>query len=243
LNNLISGIKYFIAGFGLITKPGVKRFVIIPLAINILLFLVLFFLLGHFLNSFNHWLSDFLPVWLFWLSWLIWLLFIISFFIIFIFTFVTIGNLIAAPFNSLLAEKVESYLTGRAAEDRGLLENIKDTPRMIARQISVILYYLPRAAGLLLLFFVPVVQGAAGIVWFLFNAWFMTLSFVDYPTDNHRISFTAMRYRLAERRWSSLGFGLAILAAALIPIVQFFVMPAAVAGAVKLWLEEGGDEK
>ncbi|WMO15850.1 hypothetical protein [Pseudoalteromonas piscicida] len=35
---LSRGIEYFIAGFSLITQKGLKRFVFIPLTINVLLF-------------------------------------------------------------------------------------------------------------------------------------------------------------------------------------------------------------
>ncbi len=122
------GFSYFLDGFSLITKPGVRRFVIIPLIINILLFIGLFFLLRYFVGEFNVWFAQHLPKWLHWLSTILWLLFFISFFIIIIYTFVTIANLVSAPFNSFLSEKVELYLMGHVFEERTLMDNIKDIP-------------------------------------------------------------------------------------------------------------------
>lgn len=138
MNQLSSGAHYLLSGFYLITRPGLKRFVLVPLIINILLFVAMFFIAQHFIALFNGWIAGYLPTWLQWLSWIIWLLFIVSFFLILIFTFVTLANLFAAPFNSILSEKVELYLTGRALESRGLLENIHDVPRVLGRQMAIL---------------------------------------------------------------------------------------------------------
>lgn len=239
MNTPTAGISYLFAGFELITKPGIKRFVIIPLMINIVLFIGLFFLTRHFMSEFNHWFESLLPSWLHWLSAILWILFFISFFLIFVYTFVTIANLIAAPFNSLLAEKVELYLAGSIPESRSLVENIKDVPRILGRQFSILGYYLPRALLILILFFVPIVQAFAAIIWFLFNAWFMTLTYIDYPTDNHKIPLRDVRQWLKQRRLTSYGFGVSVLIATMIPVLNFFTIPAAVAGATKFWIEEG----
>ena len=233
-----SGIDYLIDGFRLISKPGLKRFVIIPLAINILLFIGLFFVFRHYVSEFNHWFEHYLPWWLHWLSTILWIAFFIGFFLIFIYTFVTLGTIVAAPFNSFLAEKVELYLTGNIPEQRTLFENIKDIPRILGRQLAIIGYFVPRAILIVILFFIPIVQTIAPILWFLFNAWFMTLTYVDFPTDNHRISIRDVRERLKQKRFLSLVFGISILVVTMIPVVNFFIIPAAVAGATKLWLEE-----
>jgi CysZ protein len=231
------GMQSFIAGFGLITKPGIKRLVFIPLLINVCLFVVLFFVFRYFVSEFNHWFAAHLPSWLQWLSAILWLLFFISFFLFFVATFVAFANIISAPFNSLLSDAVERYLTGQAQPSRGFYENMKDIPRVIGRQLAVLGFYLPRALLLLMLFFIPIIQAVAAIFWFLFNAWYMTLTYLDYPTDNHRISFKATRAWLKERRLEGLGFGVSVLIAAMIPVFNLLVMPAAVAGATHYWLK------
>ena len=38
MKNFLTGFRYFTSGFALISKPRLRRFVIIPLLINILLF-------------------------------------------------------------------------------------------------------------------------------------------------------------------------------------------------------------
>ncbi len=231
-------MHYLLNGFYLITRPGIKRYVVIPLLINIALFTGLFFFVRHFYHQLSVWILGFLPSWLQWLEILLWLLFLAGFFLVILYTFVIFANIIAAPFNSLLAEKVEHYLTGKLLPEKSKNDFIKDIPRSIARQCIILGYYIPRAIVLLLLFFIPVIQIIAPIFWFIFNAWLMTLQYVDYPADNHRISFTKMRMVLYQKRVHSMGFGIGTLILTMIPFLNFIVMPAAVAGAAQFWISE-----
>jgi len=54
---------------------------------------------------------------------------------------------------------------------------------------------------------------------------------------NHGIPFRDQRRLLRKHGLLNLGFGTATLVATSIPIVNLFAMPAAVAGATALWLE------
>ena len=238
MTGFFDGVHYLFAGFGLITKPGLKRFVMIPLLINILLFSLLFLVLRHYMDALTDWVTGYLPGWLQWLGWLVWLLFFLSFFLVFIYAFAALGAVVAAPFNGLLAEKTEMYLTGNVSDDRSILENIKDVPRVIGRQFAIIFYYLPRALLILLLYFVPVVHGFAIVLWFVFSAWFLAMQFLDFPTDNHRVSVEELRAWLDARRAVTLGFGVSLMFVMSIPIINFFAIPAAAAGATKFWVEE-----
>lgn len=238
MSNALIGVAYFLEGLQLVSKPGLRRFVIIPALINLFLFIGLFLMLNHFVHEFNAWLVNFLPSWLGFLAVILWVLFLISFILFFIYTFVIIANMLAAPFNSLLAEKVELYLTGRTAPDQSWLSLIRDVPRVIFRQLAILGYYLPRLLLILILFFIPVLQVIAPVLWFLFNAWFLTMTYIDYPTDNHKIPVSQVREWLKQRRLTSWGFGISVLVATMIPILNFLSIPAAVAGATKFWLNE-----
>lgn len=238
MNPFILGALYLFQGLHLIAKPGIRRFVILPILVNIILFTIMFFVLGYWLHQLSDWLLLYLPSWLAWVGVMLWWLFMIGFLAIVIFTFMTIANLIAAPFNSYLSEKIAWYLTGKSTQEMSLMQNLKDVPRVLARQAAIILYYLPRALSLLILYFIPVIQAAASVISFLFHAWTLSLTYIDYPTDNHRVSFQEMRLWLTERRLAALGFGSAILLFSFIPIFNFVVMPAAVAGATKWWIDE-----
>lgn len=235
----LSAINYMLAGFELLTQRGLKKFIIIPVVVNFILFIGLFFLLRHYIFELNDWFLQYVPSWLQWLGTIIWLLFFLSFIVVFAYSFVTIVNIIAAPFNSLLSEKVTFYLTGQVMPSSNVFGLLKDVPRVIGRQLLVLCYYIPRAFLIFIIFFIPFLQTIAPILWVLFHAWFLTMTFLDYPTDNAKISFQETRAWMNQHKWLSLSMGLCILAVTLVPILNLIAIPAAVAAATKLWVEEG----
>ncbi|MFT5313884.1 MAG: CysZ protein [Paraglaciecola sp.] len=235
-------MDYFFRGFQLIGTKGLKRFVFIPLLVNLLLFSSAFYYLYGEIGASIVYLIDLIPDWQ-WLSWLkdglsyiIWPIAVIIVLLVFALIFGTLANWIAAPFNGLLAEKVEKHLSGQALGDSGFSDVIKDIPRTLGREMSKLLYYLPRALGFLLLFFILPLGGQ--ILWFLFSAWMMAVQYCDYPFDNHKISFITMRRVLNQRRSSSFSFGVTVSLFSMIPIVNFLVMPVAVCGATAMWVDE-----
>jgi CysZ protein len=235
-------MDYFFQGFRLITTKGLKRFVFFPLAINLILFSAGFYYLFGEISSSIVWLTDLIPDWE-WLSWLkdslnyiIWPIAVISILLVFALIFGTMANWIAAPFNGLLAEKVEQHLTGQRMDDTGLTDVFKDIPRTFGRELAKLSYYLPRAFGFLLLFFILPLFGQ--VLWFLFSAWMMAVQYCDYAFDNHKVSFTDMKRILQANRSQSFSFGITVSVFSLIPILNFLVMPVAVCGATALWVDE-----
>jgi len=70
----------------------------------------------------------------------------------------------------------------------------------------------------------------------------MSVQYCDYPMDNHQFSFAAVKERLRRRRMTALGFGGLVSLMSSIPILNFFVVPAAVCGATVFWVRELGQE-
>ncbi len=230
-NNPITGAAYLLRGLELVLKPRMRRYVIVPAAINALLFALVIWLGAGWIWDFSR---DLLPDWLDWLAFVLVPVFLLLSAVAVFFTFTMLANLIASPFNGMLAEAVETRLTGREAGAATLGKIMKDVGVAIASELRKLGYILVRLVPLLLLFFVPVV---GPMVWALFSAWMLAISFADYPMGNHGIAFPDQRRILGERRWLVLGFGLAVMAAMTVPVVNFFVMPCAVAGATVMWVE------
>jgi CysZ protein len=57
------------------------------------------------------------------------------------------------------------------------------------------------------------------------------------------VTFRAMRQMAAKQRWLSLGFGLAALGAAAVPVINLLLLPATVIGGTLLWCREYTDQK
>jgi len=243
-NDFLQGMRYLLTGFSWLNRKGLKRHVIIPLFINIVFFVGLFWFAGYWFADLTQWVNHFLPSWLQWLDWLFWIIFAIASFIVLVFTFTIFANLFGAPFNGFLSEKTAEIYRGKRDDDNSSFKEIlKEIPRALLRQGQYIWYYLPRALVFIVLFFVPLLQVIAGPLWFVFNSWMMSVQYVDYPMDNRRVEFRRMREIMGEKRMLNFGFGLAVLVATMIPLVNFFVMPAAVIGATLMYEDRLKDDK
>jgi len=94
---------------------------------------------------------------------------------------------------------------------------------------------------LLVLGLIPVVNLVAAVLWFLFNSWMMTLQYVDFPADNHRMSFRGLRRKIAERRLTAIGFGVPVAVLAMVPLVNLVLVPAAVCAGTVYWVRENDE--
>jgi CysZ protein len=235
----VSGLGYLLRGVRLLARPGLRRFVVIPLLVNILVFSGAIWAGVAAFEGFVAWMEARVPSWLQWLEWLLWPLFVLTLLVLVFYSFGLVANLIAAPFNALLAEKVELHLTGRPlSEGGGFAKAMRELVPTLVDEVRKVLYSLLWAVPFLILFLIPGVNLAAPVLWFLYTAWMLALQYVDYPMGNHGFKFSAMRSGLRKRRLLGLGFGAAAAGMTLIPVLNFIVMPSAVAGATALWVGE-----
>jgi CysZ protein len=211
----------------------------VPLAVNVVIFAALIYALlsgtSWLSAAVEGWLPDFLD----WLKYLLWPLFFVSALLIVFFGFNLAINVVLAPFNGLLAEAVERHLTGCVrASPVGFMPLLAEIPRSLRSELHKLGYALVRAVPLLILLFIPLVNLLASVAWIAFGAWLLAIEYADYPMGNHGLAFPAQRELLASRRWLSLGFGAAVMALLCIPILNFVVVPASVAGATAMWVRE-----
>jgi CysZ protein len=241
-----SGMGYFFKGFELIQLKGIRRFVLIPLLINLVFFSVAFYFIYTELEHYMAILIGWLPDWLNWLSAVLWPLAVITVLIIFSFIFSTAANWLAAPFNGLLSEKIELLLIKKSTlvnsfnDDNILVDIVKDIPRTIARELQKLTYYLPRAIGFFILLWILPVIGQ--ILWFMFVAWMMAVQYKDYPFDNHKIPFSVMKQTIKQNQGISYSFGISVTIFSMLPLINLIVMPVAICGATALWVDHYRDE-
>jgi len=234
-NNPICGARYLIRGLRLLLQPGLRRYVMLPLLINILVFSLLIWV-G--ISQFNILLDWMLPQdsWLAYLEFLLWPLFAVAAVLVTFYSFTILANLFAAPFNGILAEKVELLITGKvpAHVEQGLMQSIWPSLRS---ELVKLVYFLMRALPLLLLFVIPGVNLIAPIFWFLFGIWYLALEYADYPMANNGLAFSDQRAEMKQVRLAALGFGGSLTLLMMVPILNFAAMPAAVAGATAMWCD------
>ncbi len=217
-------------------QPGVRIYAVMPLLINTVLFASLISFGYERFSPLVDYMMSGIPAIFNFLRWVIWII-ISTFTAIFIFfTFTPIANIVAAPFNALLSEKIEIRLTGKAiSANSSFIKMARDS---FLSQIRKLVYIIFWSAVLLLISLIPLVNFAAPFLWVIFGSWLLSLEYLDYPMGNHELNFTRQRQILATRKGLSLGFGSSVMVLTSIPLLNFIVMPVAVAGATVLWVEQ-----
>ncbi|MFS1522516.1 sulfate transporter CysZ [Microbulbifer sp. 2304DJ12-6] len=258
-SNPIHGIDALVRGARLIARRELRPFILVPLLINLVLFIVISAIMLSQLGGLTDYLGSLLshtpvdtenmPWWetmmakgaawaagvFRWLAWTIALLVLFLFLLVYGYLFGVITNIIAAPFNGLLAEKVEALLTGKAPPSEPLLSMVW---RTLGRELRKLGYFI--VWGLVIFLIATVTSWTVifpAVLTALWGAWCMAIQYVDYPLDNHQRPFYELKRILRRRKLTSLAFGGTVMLAKMVPILNIFVMPAAVAGGTALWIE------
>ena len=228
-SNPFVAINYFFRGLKYLGKPELRKFLIIPIFINLILFSTALALGYHYISGF---IEQLIPDWLQWLNWILWPLFFICFFIITFFTFTLLANLMAAPFYSKLSARTLALLTGNPV-------TIEEQPvaKVIWAEARRLGYLGLRALPLLLLFIIPGINFIAPLLWAIFCAWAIALEYMAYPLENEGLLFVDQRQVARSIRLGSFSFGGISIAGLAIPILNILVPPAAVIGAT-IYLHE-----
>ena len=251
-DSLKDGASCIAEGFRLIRRPGLRRYVAVPLLANVLLFGLSGYLVLHYLGGWVQGLHFEVDLW----SWLDWLepliagmagalqwVVMIGAVLLLLFvagsTFTMITHLLIGPFLGLLAEKVELQLHDARFPQVSLGRVVL---RSLRRELQKLLYWLVRAAGLgvlsLVLWLIPPLNPATPVLWYLFGAWILAMQYLDVPADNNGHSFRQVLQIMKRRRVAVMGFGGIVMFLTAVPLVNLLIVPVATAGAVVFWLRE-----
>lgn len=229
---------WLLRGFKLIQQPGIRRFVYIPLLVNIILFFILYTIAGHYWHDLVMYTNRHLPHWLHWLSWLLWLIFILLALLVLAFCFGMVAILIGSPFYGLLSAKVQKRLNGPDLPYGNWHDAITLMPGMIMRQLKIILAYIIPAIILLFLSWIPVIHIIATVLWFLLGARLQVFQTLDIVFENNQASFDTLKSFYKQQRLHAMGFGSSMMLLMMIPVVNWFVLPAAVCGATAWYCDK-----
>jgi len=222
-------------GLSMLFHSGLRGYVLIPLLINILVFSLTAWLATSYFAEFINWALP-LDSWLRNLEWILWPLFALAYAVLTFYGFTMVANLIASPFNGILAGKIEHIITGKLPEETDTSVLAAIIPA-ISSELGKIWYFLLRAIPVLIMMLIPGLNAIGSILWLLLGFWFLTLEYADYPMDNHGLRPRQQRTRLRERPLKSWSFGAGATLLMMIPVLNFAAMPASVAGATLFWLK------
>lgn len=240
---------YFLRAGRLARAPGMRRYIVLPLTFNIVLFGTLFWLAGSWLAG---WIATLgagweLSGWLAFVNgvidaglWILQAMAWLALLMLFASTFTIAVQLIAAPFMGLLAEQVDRRVASSPLPEESIGAMILRTFR---RELRKTWDWLWRTAlvGLLVLILslIPLLNLLAPVVWFGWTGWLLGLQYLDYGADTRQVPFLTMKARARQHRGLILAFGAVVLVATMVPLVNLLVMPIAVITGVLIWQKVG----
>ena len=228
-----AGVGFAWRGFRLLTEPGLRRFVAGPVAINVAVFA---YGLASFAQLFAQLIDRYCAGWPEWALWIAWLVFGTLAAVALFFTFSLVANVLASPFNGLLAEAVERHLLH---PDQPLEFSWKtlfaEAGRALVAALRKLLYFAWRALPLLVLSFIPGLNLIAPLLWIVFGGWMLAIEYLDCPLGNHGQVFPAAVDKLRSERAMALGFGVSLSVLTVVPLLNFLAMPIGVAGATAMY--------
>lgn len=228
--DLFKGINFFWLGVKRLAEPGLRIYTLVPLLLNTLIMAALSWWGVKQLHSWTELLINWLPTWLEWLYWLILPLAVITLVFIVAYFFSSVLLVLLAPLCGLLSEKVDAKASITTPPES--LSSL--IFRTIKRELTKLLYLLPRYLLLFVLSFIPFINIISPFLWLLFMAWVAGVQYLDYGFDNQQHSFKATRQAARKDLLTVMGFGAAVVLFVSIPVLNWFVIPSAVIGATML---------
>jgi len=228
MTGFLIGLRAPWTGLRQIGQPGLRRYLLAPLAINITLFIAA---MAWMLDTLDATLRDGLPAWA---AGIVYLALAFALGLLTLWVTTMLANLLASPFNYRLAMRMEALLGNPPPDIQSpLWKEALLTLRGEGRRLLHLLFWV---ILLLVLGFVPLLNLLAPIGWLMLGAWLMALQYMDYPLGLRGHGFAAQRALLGGGRLGfSMGFGLSAQLMHLLPGINLLAMPASVAGACLGW--------
>ncbi len=236
------GFDYpFQGGRFILRNRGLLLYVLLPENINIVIWAIVF---GIGFYYFFDWLDRLVPrgeVW-YWTVVFIVLSVVFGFLLLLamVYLFSMVGNIIASPFNDALAQRVEELLVGIGVNQRfSIRAMLKEGRKAIIQELKRIAFFLAVLGGLALLNLLPIVGTALHILLgALATLIFLAIEYVGYAMDHRHLGLRARLSIIRANIEIILGFGCGVFVLLLIPLINFFCIPASVAGGTMLCVQK-----
>ncbi len=230
VTGMLSGPTYLLRGFVLLRRPGLRRYVFLPVLGNLLIFVgaavALFFGMDTLLDR---WLPEGFD----WLRWIVFPLVALVLIAGGMFVFTLIAAMLLSPFLGTLSAKVEAMLDGRPL-DAGSDGWWRDLRAGIAVELRRLGYAALCLLGVFAIGLIPLINIVAAPLAFVVSAWLLAGEYAGNPLGNRRWPLRRQLELLRASRLRVLAFGTASFGLTLVPVVNFVVIPASVIGVTLL---------
>jgi CysZ protein len=241
------GFGYLFEGWGFVLgkHPSLIKYCLLPLAINLLVFVLvglgLYFFYGDLVNLI--WAK---PASWFWR--IFWYLFYVFIFLLVVLiayvAFFVVQAILSAPFNDLLSERVEQLVAGEVPPAFSLARFSRIILRTILHELARLGIWIGVMLPLFLLnlvlpFFGPLLFLVLG---FYVSATFFGYTYLDYSMSRREWSFGRKWKVLLANRALTFGFGSSLAVALLVPVAGILCVPMTAVGGTLMFcdLERAG---
>ncbi len=220
----------------LFRRPGLLGYVAIPFAINTALYTGFVWFAGSRVGG---WIDRWVPrgdAW-YWtlLYYALWTVVAAIVLLLIVYTFTVVGNLLLAPFNDLLSEKVERVYAGKAIDEpfrfSALLADAKRSFKAEAARM------LTLGSGFVVLLVLSWFLPPVGLLLTMYTLFLLAWEYLDYSMERWRFPFSAKTRVAGRNALVFLGFGAGSALLLAIPVLNFLAIPVCVTGATLLFCD------
>jgi len=177
----------------------------------------------------------------FWLKFLHTALLILGFILLLFFCyllFTILGNVITAPFNEEISQRVEEIVTGtKEAHKMGFWE---DAYISIKGEVQKLAFYLIILLLIFSLNLIPVAGSViATVLGVIFSSFYNALDFLDYPMTRKKMRFRDKLKVTRKGKLVTYGFGFTAFLLLFLPVINVFMKPILVVPGTRLFYEKG----
>ncbi len=217
------------------------KYSIAPMIINLLIYGSVFILsYSWFTGSIESWLGIEGTEAGFWLKFLHTALLILGFILLLFFCyllFTILGNVITAPFNEEISQRVEEIVTGtKEAHKMGFWE---DAYISIKGEVQKLAFYLIILLLIFSLNLIPVAGSViATVLGVVFSSFYNALDFLDYPMTRKKMRFLDKIKVTRKGKLVTYGFGFTAFLLLFLPVINIFMKPILVVAGTSLYYEK-----
>ncbi|MCP4872958.1 MAG: hypothetical protein GY898_30060 [Proteobacteria bacterium] len=239
----LKGASYVPRGLWfLLRNPRAWPFAVLPMLVNAVLLVGFLFAAWHLHDNVMGWIGPDDPA--VWLEVPIWILSALLVVLGAAVSTLLLGGILSGPFQEKLSEVIE----GIASEDPLVEEEL--SLKVLAMDTVGAMLGATERLGMFLLFVLPLmamtlvpVVGIVGVVLlYTWSSFFLALQFSDPYLARRKIPRMEKIGRLRGQLAMSMGFGVALTALMLVPLLQIVLSPALVTGGTLMWIDADGDE-
>lgn len=240
-SRLFRGAGYLGQGFGFVfsSHPSLLKFCLLPLLINLLVFVGVGIGLYFYYGDIVAWIWARPDSWLMRILW--YLLYVFIFLLVLLLSYLTffvLQAILSAPFNDVLSERTEQLAFGNEPPPFSVGLLLKGLGKTIGHETAKMGLYLAVMVPLLLLSVLfAVLSPVVSVIGFYFTAIFFAYDFMDFSMGRRLWSFSRKWNALKQNRALTLGFGAALAGALLIPVFGLLCVPISAVGGTLLFCD------